>query len=243
MLRLLATLGFVFLLIPLPVAAEDAEPVADIPAFGSEPVEVISEKVSETQGSKPPLNNAVSSALSAATAPFKKVLSWGGHLLKSGEKKAEAEDSEKPEELPSSMRRAPLKIRSIQYLAEMDDASYPHIIDTLLASLDDTNEDVRYEALRAVYDKCSRFQCRFAEAGDAVFIQPNGCDCLGCRADQKVLTRLNAFLLDRKPNGSLREQSTRVRDLAMQTLFICLKRQQHGNPAPPQLQLNPVPNE
>lgn len=227
MLRLRATFGVLFLIASVtwaadPTTADDS--AAAVPAFMPMPrrtgADAASKIVMPRTGEASSAGNPISSAISAAANPFKKMLSWGTSLLSKSEAKVE----------PAAVHlQTPLKIRSIQYLAEMDDQSYPQVVDSLLASLDDPLEEVRYEALRAITEKCKNYRCEYTS--DTTFVRAQQCDCPGCRADPKVVHRLNGLLLDRGADGGLREQSARNRDLAMAAILTCLERERGSRPA------------
>jgi hypothetical protein len=115
-------------------------------------------------------------------------------------------------------KKDPIKVQAIQYLAKLDSHSYPEVVDTLLASLDDASEKVRYEALQALRAKQLGSLC--LHQGDL----PAGesCTCVGCTFRKKVIDRLNALLLDQDESGSLKEKSERIRDLATEMIEQCL---------------------
>lgn len=242
MLRLHATLGALFLLVSTALAADapaqtNKQSAAEVPPpillFEGQNVTAKEPPQQKSLAAKP-ADGPVATIFATATSPIRKMFSWGSSLLSKKEAAVEAVEMSEPD------HRTPLKIRSIQYLAEMDDQSYPRVVDSLLASLDDTAEEVRFEALRAVTEKCKNYQCEFV--GEATFVRAQDCDCAGCRADRKVLHRLNALLLDRGPNG-LREQSQRNRDLAIQTIMTCLSRKDRLRLTPDSSNLVKSPTE
>ncbi len=121
-------------------------------------------------------------------------------------------------------KKDPIKVQAIQYLAKLDSRSYPEIVDTLLASLDDASEKVRYEALSALNAKQLGALClhRQASPSSATGATPQACDCAGCVFRKKVIDRLNALLLAQDEMGGLKEKSQRIRDLATEMIESCL---------------------
>jgi hypothetical protein len=120
-------------------------------------------------------------------------------------------------------KKDPIKVQAIQYLAKLDSRSYPEIVDTLLASLDDASEKVRYEALSAINAKQLGALCLHRQAGSsAAGATPENCDCAGCVFRKKVIDRLNSLLLAQDEQGGLKEKSQRIRDLATEMIESCL---------------------
>lgn len=152
--------------------------------------------------------------------------------------------------LKKEEKKVPLKVRAIRYLATLDCHCYPDIVTQLLLSLDDCSEKVRYEALKALHNKCGGGKCCGSKH---MAKKPLGgckdcgvcdtctdgdcppCDCPGCQCQKEVLARLNKLLLDRDEFGCLKEKSQRVRDLATQMIEECLvAHQPHPAEAPVQ---------
>jgi hypothetical protein len=121
-------------------------------------------------------------------------------------------------------KKDPIKVQAIQYLAKLDSRSYPDIVDTLLASLDDASEKVRYEALSAINAKQLASLCIHRPAGPSSMTgaTADACDCAGCVFRKKVIDRLNALLLAQDEKGGLKEKSQRIRDLATEMIESCL---------------------
>lgn len=110
------------------------------------------------------------------------------------------------------------KVAAIRYLATVDCLCYPEVVHSLLISLDDCAEEVRYEALLALRKSCGSTCC------------PAGCDprtssvCPNCQCQTVVIARLSDLLLERDVNNGYRERSERVRQLARVMINECLKR-------------------
>lgn len=128
--------------------------------------------------------------------------------------------------LKAEEAKAKLKVQAIKYLGTLDCNCYPEIVDVLLASLDDCAEIVRYAALQALHKKCAdvdacgKHRFTFGPTGEEC-----AC-CRGCQCQKKVVERLNDLLLERDPNGCLKEKSERIRCLATQMIEECLSRHQ-----------------
>ncbi len=109
------------------------------------------------------------------------------------------------------------KVAAIRYLATVDCLCYPEVVHSLLISLDDCAEEVRYEALLALRKSCGSACC----AG--------GCDprtsayCPNCQCQTVVIARLSDLLLARDVNNGYRERSERVRQLARAIISECLQ--------------------
>jgi hypothetical protein len=115
----------------------------------------------------------------------------------------------------------PLKLQAIRYLAGLDWQSYPDVIDTLLASLDDPSEPIRYEALRTLEAKRRISYCLHqseASKASTTNASKSACDCFGCLFQKKVIDRLSALLLAQDEQGSLKEKSDRIRNLASEMI-------------------------
>ena len=112
------------------------------------------------------------------------------------------------------------KVKAIRFLGQQDCLCYPEVVDALVEALNDCAEEVRYEALLALRNGCTRGFCKACIGGK---LPPNylGCDCCACQ--DKVLARLSRLLLDRNVNGTLKECSKRVRKLAAQMIQECIK--------------------
>lgn len=108
------------------------------------------------------------------------------------------------------------QVGAIRFLATQDCICYPETIDSLLTLLDDCEEVIRYEVLRAL-----RRGCR-GHGGNCSQCPPVGSPHLTCLCDVRVVSRLSNLLLARDPAGSLRERSWRVRQLAKIILRECL---------------------
>ena len=132
--------------------------------------------------------------------------------------------------LKKEEKKAPLKVKAIRYLATLDCNCYPEVVDTLLASLDDCCEVVRYEALKALNNKCRSncFGCKKCRVKKSIYSKKGSCDtcktenCCGCQCQKKVVNRLNDLLLERDETGCLKEKSVRVRELATAMIEECL---------------------
>lgn len=128
--------------------------------------------------------------------------------------------------LKKEQKKKPLKLKAIQYLGTLDCNCEPEIVTELLKMLDDCDEDVRYEALRALKNKCHekkhghKQKCKDGQCtaeGDC----PEG-PCCGCQCQKRVIDRLHKLLLDRDSLGCLKETSPKVRALATQMIEECL---------------------
>lgn len=106
------------------------------------------------------------------------------------------------------------RIDAIRFLGKQDCLAYPEAIDALLTSLDDPSELIRYEALKALHGGCRGGVC--VNCPPSQTYVDSGIAYCRCRLD--VIQRLSRLLLDRYPNGLLRERSVRVRHLAQLTL-------------------------
>ncbi|CAK9056418.1 Uncharacterized protein SCF082_LOCUS41063 [Durusdinium trenchii] len=108
------------------------------------------------------------------------------------------------------------KVAAIRYLATVDCLRYPEVVHSLLISLDDCAEEVRYEALLALR-KCCGTSCQAC------------CDprltstCPNCQCQTVVIARLSDLLLARDVNNGYLERSERVRQLASAMISECLK--------------------
>jgi hypothetical protein len=121
--------------------------------------------------------------------------------------------------MAAETKKDPIKLSAIRYLAGLDWQSYPDVIDTLLASVEDVSEVVRYEALLTLQAKRPAIVCVHQRNGakDASG-RATGCDCVGCQFPRKVVDRLNELLLARDETGGLKEKSERVRTLATEMI-------------------------
>jgi hypothetical protein len=107
------------------------------------------------------------------------------------------------------------KVAAIRYLATVDCLCYPEVVHTLLASLDDCAEPVRYEALLALRKNCgSRCACCCDPRTSTT--------CPSCQCQVSVISRLSDLLLERDIHNEYRERSDRVRQLAKTMLCECL---------------------
>lgn len=108
-------------------------------------------------------------------------------------------------------------VAAIRFLAGQDCICYPETIDSLLGMLDDCNEVIRYEVLRALRRGCQE------HAGNCRQCLPGGGPHLTCLCSTRVVARLSDLLLARDPAGRTRERSWRVRHLAKIILWQCLE--------------------
>lgn len=147
----------------------------------------------------------ISAALQRATGSIAKMVTPGA-------------DSEKPRLDPVVRQEieTPLKVQSIRYLATLDGDSYPQIAEALLLNLDDSNEEVRVEALKALEKHCKNGVMggvRTAKGDSSYGARVTGKDSAAA-TNRKILERLGNLLLDRDDTGRLKETSSRVRETA-----------------------------
>lgn len=116
-------------------------------------------------------------------------------------------------------QKATLKLQSIRYLAGLDNTRYPEVIDALLVSLDDPIEDVRFEAICALDRRISNP----SPAGGVTAATGTTERSIRQAAANKVAPRLTALLLERDDQGTLKETSGRIRDLAVSVVEKSLK--------------------
>lgn len=173
-------------------------------------------------------------AVATALSPIARALGLGPSLL-SDKFAKEGGVMGLAHELKKEEKKVPLKIRAIKYLGTLDCQCYPEVVDTLLVSLDDCSEKVRFEALQALEGKCGEKKCllfHHASRSSCTTCDPcNGggcpeCDCSGCMCQKKVVDRLNQLLLARDEFGCLTEKSPRIRQLATKMIEDCLIRHQ-----------------
>ena len=109
---------------------------------------------------------------------------------------------------------APQKIKAIKYLGTVGCGCYPDVRESLLASLDDCTEAVRYEAAVAL--------CQVA--GNPC----KNCDKSGC-CNAEVMNKLNEIANGQDAKGCFKEASSRVRAAAANALNACRRK----NPTAP----------
>lgn len=135
-----------------------------------------------------------------------------------------------------------LKIKAIRFLGKQDCICYPEVTDSLLTSLEDCSELVRYEALKALRGGCKVGtgcpHCRPVGGGLATRKT--------CYCQTRVIKRLSDLLLDRNAQGQLKEQSPLVRRMARLIITECLANTPTLNPQKPRPkpdpQILPTPN-
>lgn len=115
------------------------------------------------------------------------------------------------------VRKFTPEIEAINYLASLDSNSYPEIIDSLLASLDDRSPSVRLAVLESLRRKAGDRQHICSR--DPRYVGVNIVDCPACKSCRKIVTRLEALLLDVDERGALKERSEFNRDLALSIML------------------------
>jgi len=115
------------------------------------------------------------------------------------------EPLQKAVEIKSKEELAAQKVKAIKYLATVGCGSYDGVAEALLSALDDCDEEVRYQAARALGKV----------AGDCC--QPCGEGC--CSA--KVMTKLHQMAFEQDDAGCYTESSQRVRRAAQKALEAC----------------------
>jgi hypothetical protein len=164
------------------------------------------------------------------------IKSWAQRTLRKLSKRTESDDSPddaRPRETPAPLRaviprplpvedekRVVLKLQSVQYLAGLDLDRYPEVLDTLLASLDDESETVRYETLSALHRHSGvrEHDCRAASSVSVASSDRTA--CAECMRRQKIRLRLERFLLECDSQGRLKEPSERNRGLALSIMEL-----------------------
>lgn len=129
---------------------------------------------------------------------------------------------------PLKQRRFSPEIEAIHYLANLDSNSYPEVVDSLLASLDDATAAVRFAVLESLLSKCRDRQhsCGRDSGGP---IGPTT-SCAACRSARKVVARLDVLLLAVDEHGRLKERNDSIRELAVR-IVLALDTPDFGKPA------------
>ena len=119
------------------------------------------------------------------------------------------------------------KIIAIKYLASQGCECYPDNQDALLASLDDCDPEIRYQAAKA-FITTAKAECPYCNAGN----------CCG----EKVVKKLREIVYEMKPNGCYKDPSPLVRATARRALESCLGygccegEEGPGTPPPPPIE-------
>lgn len=180
------------------------------------------------------MKTSLGQALMQVVGPVGRALGLGPSLMADAFKKAPPGSAMNvANKIKTEEKKAPLKIKALRYLATQDCNCYPEVIDAILAALEDCTEEVRYEALKALH-RCKTEggkHCKSCAGKKSCPTDDPFCAGCNCQCKEKVIQRLQEYLLKRDEFGCYKEQSARCRDLAAQMIQECLTLRQ---PPPPE---------
>lgn len=187
-------------------------------------------------------------ALLPYVTPLARVTGLGPSVLSDKFAKSDNPAMQAANKSAKAKAEAGAKVQAARALAKEDCKCNPDVIPALLALLDDCNEIVRYEALKALRNQYKKGK----EPGHPVSLveKLHGKDCgpedpcgwKGCQCEVRVLNRLNSLLRERYEDGCVKEQSPRIRDLAETMIQDCLSKMQPPPREEPKPEVKPEPS-